>query len=95
MRFHEGEMLLKLLRGAHIHGQTHMGRHATHAFELHHARVAVGQTDRASDVVVDRIVHFLGQTAIQFQPITLHVHHAEICREVGAISRRVPSRACR
>ncbi|EEA93515.1 hypothetical protein PJE062_3916 [Pseudovibrio sp. JE062] len=65
MRFHEGEVLLQLVRRAHVHGQAHVLGHGSHVFKLHHPFMAVRQPDGPSHMIVDGVVDLFRQPAIQ------------------------------
>ena len=69
--------------------------HTFGALEFLHARVRMGQSDRAGDMVIHRIIHSLAKPAVKFCRIALHIHHRPRGGKGGHIARRMPGAARR
>ena len=67
--------------------------HGPCSLELHHALLAVRQTDGACDVVIHRVVYFGFKARIQPKAVALHVHHGPRRTEGRTVARRMPGGA--
>ena len=93
VHLHERILVLDLVRADHLEGDALRARHRGDVAVLVHARLVVGEADRAGDVIVDRIADLVAQRRIELGRVALQLDDVPRGGEVGDIARRVPGRA--
>lgn len=93
MRRDEGIAAIDFIDAEHVDIHALVSAHAFDTLELAHALLAMGEPQRAGDMVVHGIIDFLRQPPVQLGGITLHVHHRPRGGEGRHITRRMPGGA--
>ena len=93
MGFQKRIDFLHLAVGHFLKFDAHLSAHRRNMAKLLHPLAAMCQPDRASDMVIHRIIHQLAKFTIQLGRIGLDFHHRPGADKIWAIASRMPGRS--